>query len=69
MRPGVKSIYLKNEAMKATLMCHDDWAPFIPASNVGLFTSHIQNQLEVIKSDEERMEELDGKISGTVIGC
>lgn len=72
MRPGMKSIYLTNKAMKATIMGYEDWSPFIPTSNCALhhkfktnsgLLSHWVHQLEIIGGDEERKEELNDKIA------
>ena len=57
--------------MKATLLGYENWAEYIPASNVGLHhkfksnsgvLSHFVHQLEIIDGDEERRAELNDEI-------
>ena len=67
-----KSIYLKNEKMKEMLLGFDLWSPFIPTGTVGLHhkfktnagvLSHMIKQINLFESNEEKMEELNGKIN------
>ena len=71
IQPGSRSIYLKNEKMKETLLGYEEWSSFILGNTLGLHHKfrcnagclyHLLHAIESMEADEQGMERLNDKI-------
>ena len=74
IRENQRSVYLTNDAMKQALSGYDEWGQYILTGNVGIhkkfkanaaILAHIIKWIDLYRNNQEKMDELNEKISNT----